>query len=368
MILFIFLFLLIILIVDRFTVINLSPKLLFNQAKYKQFSELGDELRGSHYVMNRLTETRNVNIRYFPQQNFFLLSDIENNGQFHLIKIDCKGENIFELNFKEKNAFNFVEAINCFVIGANGIYDCSADKPVAVPFSEVFNRDKNITPEEWENIFKERYQTADIVLYGWHTDMENAQCVYFRNEGKWTKLYSFLNDGPMYVFAEGPKIECKIGNKRIPHKWQEEHFLKDVAKATYSNELRYTDEYITPYNSDFSFFPDQKLKYQPFGALNTLAFAKENYTTEGYYNPGIPNTFYGTGYYELNMGNDVLNFRTVAYQHNGIGESTQSDIYLFSLPLNYVEKSEVGFVTYDYSTNFHENGKKGVYVIKKNSK
>lgn len=351
--------------VDRCTVINLSPKLLINSAKYKTFPQLDNDLHWGKFSMYRATETGNVNIRYFPQNNFFLLSNFGTNGYFHVIKINSVGNNVFELKFDEKDPFKFVEAINCFVIGADGIYDFSADKPVALPFTEVLNRDKNIAPKQWEQIFEQKYSTADIVLYGWHTDLANAQCVYFRNEGKWTKLYTFLDAGPMYVYAEGPKIECKINNKKIPHKWQEEHFLKDVAKATYSNELRHTDDYITPYNSDFSFFPDQALQYKSKGEIKTLAFSKETYTTEGYYNPGIPNTFYGTGYYELNLDNNVLNFKTVAYKHNGIGESTQSDIYLFSLPLNFADKSEVVFLTYDYSTNFHENGKKGVYIIKK---
>ena len=341
--------------VDRFTVINLSPKLLFNHAKYKQFPLLEDGLNCGKFSMYRATETGNVNIRYFPQQNFFLLSNFESNGYFNSIKIDSAGNHVFELKFDGQDAFNFVEAINCFVIGADSIYDFSAENPVALPFSEVFNRDKNITPKRWEQIFEQQYSTADIVLYGWHTDLANAQCVYFRNEGKWTKLYTFLDAGPMYVYAEGSKIECKIRNKKIPHKWQEEHYLKDPARATYSNELRHTDDYITPFNSDFSFFPDQALQYKSKGELKILAFSKETYTTEGYFNPGIPNTFYGTGYYELNVDNDLLNFKTVAYKHNGIGESTQSDIYLFCLPLNFANKSEVVFLTYDYSTNFHEN-------------
>ncbi|MCX3266638.1 hypothetical protein OQZ29_17910 [Pedobacter agri] len=363
MYLFIFILIIIILVIDRCTVINLSPKLLFTN--YKKFPELNDGLKSDKYAMYRATETANVNIRYFPQNNFFLLSNFQTNGYFHIIKIDPNGENVFELKFEGKDAFKFVESINCFVIGADGIYDFSAVKPLSLPFNEVLNRDKNLAPKEWEQIFEQKYSTADIVLYGWHTDLENAQCVYFRNDGKWTKLYTFLNAGPMYVYAEGSKIECKIKGRKIPHKWHEEHFLKDPARATYSNELRHTDDYITPYNSDFSFFPDQALKYEAFGALKTLAFSKETYTTEGYYNPGIPNTFYGTAYYELNVHNEVFNFKTVGYKHNGIGAITQSDIYLFGLPLNFANKSDVGFLAYDYSTNFHENGKKGIYVIRK---
>lgn len=360
----IFILLIIIFGLDRCTVINLSPKLLFNGAKYKQFPQLENGLRYGKFSVFRATETSNAKICYFPEKNFFLLSSFENNGFFNSIKIDSAGNNVFEFKSNEKDPFKFVEAINGFVIGANSIYDFSSEDPVALPFSEVLNRDENISPKNWEKIFEQKYLSADIVLYGWHTDLANAQCVYFRNEGKWTKLYTFLNAGPMYVYAEGSKIECKIKNKKIPHKWQEEHYLKDLAKATYSNELRQTDEYITPYNSDFSFFPDQALQYKPKGELKILAFSKETYTTEGYYNPGIPNTFYGTAYYELHVAEDVLSFKTVAYKNNGIGEKPQSDIYIFSLPSNFADKSEVVFLTYDYSTNFHENKKKGAYVIK----
>lgn len=356
----IFLLFIIIFVVDKCTVINLSPKLLFKRAAYKQFPELQDGLKWGRFSLYRVTQTNNVKIRYFPKKNFFLVSDFKGLGNFNPVKIDSVGNKVFELNLNEKHPFKFLEAINCFAIGADGIYDLSADDPVAMPFIEVLNRNKDIAPEQWIEIFEKMYQSADTVLYVWHSDIQSAQSVLFRIDDKWTKLYDYK-----FIYTGGSKTNCEINRKIIPQKWQEEHFLKDVENATYSNQHRFTDSYITPYNSDHSFFPDQQLEYPVAGELKTLAFSKEMYTQEGYMNPGIPSAFYGTGYYELNIDNDILHFKTVASRRNSIGEAVQTDLHLFGLPLAFAKKTTVRFLTYDYGINVHENGKKGVYVIKK---
>lgn len=360
MFLYIFLLIIVIFAIDKCTVINLSPKLLFKRSAYKQYPELQDGLKWGKFSMYRATQTSNVNIRYFPQKNFFLVSNFKGLGNFNPIKIDSAGNKVFELDVNEKHPFKFLEAINCFVIGADGVYDLSADDPVAVPFTEVLNRNKDIAPEKWIGIFEKMYHSADIVLYVWYNDIQSAQSVLFRIDGKWTKLYDY-----MFIYTSGSKTSCKINRKIIPQKWQEEHFLKDVENATYSNQHRHTDSYITPYNSDKSFFPDQQLEYTVAGELKTLAFSKEMYTSEGYVNPGIPSAFYGTGYYKLNIDNDILHFKTVACNHNSIAEDIETHLHLFGLPLAFTKKSEVRFLTYDYGTNIHENGKKGVYVIRK---
>ncbi len=359
MLLSILLIIIILFVIDKCTVINLSPKLLFNQNKYKKFPELNDGLQCDKFSIERATQTSNAGIQYFPKKNFFLINNL------NPIKIDSIGNKVFELDIEKQHTFNFLEIINCFVVGIDSIYDFSDDKSTSKPFNEVLNKDKSIKSEKWTQIFEQLYQSSDIVLYGWRTEFNSAQCVYFHAEGKWTKLYLFDNLGSIYIFSEGSKTKCKIKGKEIPHKWYETHYLKDVKKAKYSNEYRYTDSYITPYNIDVSFFPDQKLKYQSIGEIKTLAFSKEAYTTEGYLNPGIPSAFYGTGYYELTTDNATLSFRTIAYKNNGLAESIQTDTYLFSLPEAFANKSEVCFLSYDYSTNFHENNKKGVYVIKK---
>ncbi|ULT25861.1 hypothetical protein KUH03_02410 [Sphingobacterium sp. E70] len=105
------------------------------------------------------------------------------------------------------------------------------------------------------------------------------------------------------------------------------------------------------------------MDYTNKGKVKTQAFAKETYTTEGYLNPGIPNEFYGTAYYDLAIENTVLNFKTVANRAS-FGGNIETYLHVFELPAKYAAKSNVRFLTYDYSTNFHENKKQGVYIIK----
>ncbi|WP_316735693.1 hypothetical protein [Pedobacter aquatilis] len=343
------------------TVVNLSPTLLFNGGKFKQFPELQNNLQAKTFSIYRTTQTREASIKYYPTKNFFVIFNYEE-GLVNPIKIDGVGNKVFELELREKQGFDFLDMINCFVIGKTGIYDLSEEKPVYETFSEVHNQDGNFTKKDWVERFGNLYKTNDIVLYSIRTENNSISAAYFKQNGTWIKLYTpqdFIYPGT------GSEIICKINGKEIPHKWHEEIYLKDVENATYSNENRYTDAYITPYNFDHTFFPEQSLKYPKPGNLKTLAFAKEDYTTEGYYNPGIPNHFYGTGYYGLEIDNDILNFKTVASKAN-FGGKLETDLHLFGLPEKFANRSSVRFLSYDYGTNFHENNTKGVYVIKKN--
>ncbi|TDO20941.1 hypothetical protein CLV32_3578 [Pedobacter duraquae] len=351
----------VIIVLDKLTTINVSPGLFIHYNQYKKYPELQNGLSSDKHLLYRATQTSNAEILYFPKKNFFLINNFKQLGYYNPIKIDAKGNKIFELNVDEYSQFKFLETINCFAIGADAIYDISADHPTPLPYDKVLNKDDSMQSNQWDEIFEENYQLADIVLYGWHTDQNSAQCVYFQIAGKWTKLYT-ATYSPIY--AEGSEIKCKINDKIVPHKWHEVHFLKDVYKSIYSNSLRFKDSYISIYNSDFTFFPDQSLKYKDSGKIKTEAFAKEIFTTEGYFNPGIPSNFYGTAYYKLNLHDDILHFKTVAYQRNGFGQSPQTDLHLFQLPEIFAQKSAVCFLAYDYSTNYHENGKKGIYVIK----
>lgn len=354
----------IVFIVQSCTVINLSPKLLLNKSTYNKFPELGDGLEWGKFKMNRITETSGVNLRYFPKKNFFLVSNYKSLEEFNPIKIDSRGNTVFQLNLYKRKDVDFIDAINCFVIVAKGIYDFSEDKPTAVPFSKVLNKDNALRSEEWVQTFETHYQKADIVLYGWITEMQSAQCVYFQTAGKWTKLYAFDSSGPSFIYPDGSKIKCKIKGKEIPEKLYEEHFLKDATKQTYSNEHRYTDDYITPYNSaESTFFTDQALQYQTVGNIKMLAFSKETSTSDGYMNPGIPTLFYGTAFYEMNFDGNILHFKNNAIKDNGFGEKVETDLYVFSLPEKFLDKSAVSFLTYDYGINVNENVKKGVYVI-----
>lgn len=355
MVIYIAIILLAYVVVQNCSVINLSPRLLWNKAKYKKFAELQEKLHWDNFLMYRVTQNSNDGIRYFPEKNFFIIS-----SSSYFIKIDQAGNKVFELGNNQN--VKFLDAINCYVITADGIYDFSKENPSVEHFAEILNKDNTISDKVWaEDFFGKFYDRADAVLFSFHTESADREVVYFRHNGKWIKLYTPKSSS--FIYAEGSEIRCKINREQILPKWQDEHFLKDIQNATYSNQLRYTDAYITPFNSDNTFFPDQKLEYTQKGKIKTLAFEKETYTTEGYINPGIPNQFYGTAYYDLEIENTVLNFKTVADKAS-FGGNIETYLHVFELPAKYAPKSNVRFLTYDYSTNFHENKTTGVYVIK----
>lgn len=363
MIIFLILILVAGLFIEGCTVINLSPKLLFNSSKYKKFPVLDDGLQADNFLIQRITQSSNNEIRYFPEKNFFMVLASNKAGHFNPIKIDSMGKKVFGLAITEKPSLGqTIEIINCFVIAPNQICDFSSENPTAEPFTEVLNKENTFSEKDWVERFGSLYNTSDIVLYSYRSDLPTASVVYFQKQGKWIKLYTSTNHH--FIYAKSDQVVCEINNEEISHKWHEEVYLKDVQNNTYSNVHRYTDDYITPFNSNGTFFPNQMLKYSQSATLKALAFTKEAYTSEGYYNPGIPVQFYGTGYYALNIENSVLNFKTIASKEAFFGK-VETDLHLFELPSKYANHSDVRFLSYDYGTNYYENGKKGVYVIRK---
>ena len=351
----------VIFVIEGCTTINLSPKLLINKSEYEKFPNLDNGLEFGKYEMERIAKTNGAELSYFPQNNFFLISSDSKPGTYNPVKIDNLGRKVFELSFDEQSDFKLLDYMNGFVIGANAIYDFSADSPKEEEFYELLNKEKNIDPNNWVKQFEDHYRSADIVLYSQHTELVSAQCVYFRIAGKWTKLYEFNHPGRQFIYPDGAKIKCRINDVEMPPKLNEEHFLKDVQQESYSNYLRYSDDYI---KRDNKTFPDQALNYKQVGTISTLAFSKEASTNDGY-SLGIPNTFYGTAYYKLSIDSNILNFKTVAFKFIGLKEKVQTSMYLFSLPEKFSAKTSVSFLTYDYGTNFYDNGKKGIYVLRR---
>lgn len=351
-------------ILQRCTRMNLSPKLLWNHAKYKQFPELQNGLQWGDFTLYRITESSSGEITYYPEKNFFLIFNSSKAGHFNQIKIDNRGNKTFELDFPENHPFGLLGAINSYVIGIDSIYDLSADYPVAASFSEVLNKKTDFSNKDWVETFGRLYSASDIVIYSHISDLPNAGAAYFRMQGKWTKLYSSDKDNFIYA-GTGTKITCKINGKEIPPKYDDEpHYLKDVQNATYSNALHYTDDYITPFNGDSSFFPDQAFTYPQAGVIKTLAFEKIHGESDGYNPLNIPVRFYGMGYYALEIDNHILDFKTIGCKEI-FGGKLNTDLYVFGLPEQYIAENDVRFLMYAYSTNSHDNNKKGIYIIKK---
>ena len=67
----------------------------------------------------------------------------------------------------------------------------------------------------------------------------------------------------------------------------------------------------------------------------------------------------------MNFDGAILNLKNNATKSLGLGENLQTDMYVLSLPEKFLNKSAVSFLTYDYEINVNENGKRGVYVIRR---
>lgn len=368
-------------VLQSFTTLNLSPGLVLNSSKYKRFSELSDGVEWGAYRLDRITgDTLNssahkknnfssVNsIRYFPENNFYLVFDYRMSEGFNLIKIDSLGRKVEDYNIKEIRSFDFIMIDqNGIVATENQVYDLTKDEFNPRKFEKVLNQKNELDLEEWIDTFKKLYKESENVLYSQYSDKQDERSlVYFYHKSRWIKLYMLRS--PMMYYNSDLGMAIQINQKVFEPKYgrsYQSYYLKDVQNDVFSNESRSTSEVFNngAYALNNLTPGDAQIDYEATGKLKLLSFRKKDYTDEGYFNPGIPISFYGPGYYELKIGEETLNFQTVASK-TSFRKEYQTDLHLFDLPKEYRHRNKVRFLTYDYHTNFLDNGKKGVYIIR----
>src|SRR5690554_7322249 len=106
MILYIILFFVLCLGIEGCTVMNLSPKLLFNSSKFKQFPVLDDGLQTDKFSIHRITQSSNIEISYFPQKNFFL---IFNRSEEHTSELQSRPHLVCRLLLEKKKKNQLIQ-------------------------------------------------------------------------------------------------------------------------------------------------------------------------------------------------------------------------------------------------------------------
>lgn len=362
-------------ILHNFTLVNLSVKLLFLSSQ--NFPELEDGLENEEVILTRIGKQLKDNkdpeftyvpvfnnIRYFPENNFYLISDY-NASQFY--KVDSLG-NISEAFGSQdisSDQFSLID-VQGLAFTENHVYDINDNQTLGKRFDEILNEDSELSDEKWNSVFKELYQQSSTVIYNSSGDNESQNAiVYFHHKNKWVKLYG--SDGNNVLRKDAKGWSVRIGEEKLYAKYASayrSYYLKDPTLEVFSNTNRTNKEdfHMDRYYSPNREIEETELEYAQVGEVRLKGFKKIEYTTEGYYNPGIPIEFYGVAYYQLKIGDKLLDFRTNATK--SILSKVRSDLYLFGPPKEFENKNTVRFMVYDYHVNLRDNGKKGIYVIR----
>lgn len=361
-------------ILQNFTLINVSVKLLFVSSQ--DYPELQDGLGNETIVFDRiqgrkLDDSKNpesdhlstVNsIAYFPVGDFYVIRDYKH-SKFY--KIDSLGAMTYEFGMEDITSKDFSFIAQGLAFTEKNVYDLREDKPIAQRFEEIGNETLEFTADEWNRTFKKLYAASSAVIYNDRGDLDNQiGIIYFHHQNKWIKLFSLnrntiisQHDKPLNIRLEGEDFYAKH-----PVKYQS-YYLKDSTAQVFSNYTRTSDQDVRTgaHNLPFESIADPELDYPRVGKIRIKGFKKKDYL-DHYLLPKIPVEVYGEAYYQLFIGDKILKFKSNASKT--MFGKVQTDLYVFGPPKEFEHRNKVRFLAYDYSTNFLDNGKKGVYVIR----
>ena len=345
----------ILLVVERFTPVNLASPAFLRPADYDAFPLLKDGVESGSHRLEFLSNPYLAKITYSPEGNFFLVEDR------HFRKLDSNGSEVFSL---EQDGVMVNLPFTHFVVGPSGVYDFSEDPVSITPFTQVLNADsdRTFTQDYWNRVFDQLYAQADSVVYANDLASHIVKLpIYFKIGREWLLLYAW----PDHVDISYSPYELGTGIEDRPAKFSRMVLLKDVKEGLFSYNTHEVRGSYIPHGlsqKDLFHLPEHDLRYRQDASLEMLFFRKQAVSEHVAYT-NLPIIFNGRADHRLRIGEDTLSFWEVAVRH--AFASLRTNLNLFVLPDAYRDRSEVMFLEFRPGNNVDTAGSDGLYVIRR---
>ncbi len=345
----------VLLVVERFTPVNLAPPGFLRPAVYDAYPLLKDGVESEAYRLEPLSNPYRARITYSPEGNFFLVVD----RRFR--KLDGHGRQVFAV---ERDPATVNPPFSPFVVGPSGVYDLSREEVTLQPFVQVLNAaaDRTFTRDTWRAVFDQAYAKADVVVHGGFQSDNSKYASYLRIGGDWVLIYTSLS-------AIDVDHDTDFGTRfpGYPAKFDRMILLRDPQRGLFSHDSRDIRENLPRAASgpgDVTDLPERGLRYRDDVSLETLFFDKDFVSSEIVYT-SIPLTLGGRADYRLRIGEDELNFWEIAVRP--VASPLETNITVFVLPKAYGNRSEVVFLEFNPGSNIDSAGSDGLYVLRRRS-
>ena len=365
--------------IEKCSLINLSTADIFRPKECKNLKGLLDTIKSKNFEIVPLKA--DFPILFDSIRNEFYLSN--KNG---LTKIDAQGNIMFSdglLKEKYTSVFYF-NNFTPYFFSDNGVYDFSGDALKYIPFLPIENLKNEISPTDFNILFEKYYNSAEIVLYDTSNNrttnavnevaIENNYPIYFKIKNDWILMFYqkdyFKSENNIIGQYDLEKFPAKLGNKKLI-------VLKENKNNTYStkkvSEL-INDEYLNTYKDII--LKEKFFDYQTNNDTKIVSYKKESYYSRGSYLalPGwaSESPFLNIAYFQLNFNNDTLFFKEQALKERSNSECT-NEIYLYEIPKKFRNKTKVAFLNNDLNLGAYmdednntvlENKSAGLYLIR----
>ncbi len=279
--------------------------------------------------------------------NFFLLD-----GFRYLKKLDGNGNEIAYIKINKTDDEHIILSdFTHYLFSKNGVYDLSEENIKEVLFKKVINQDRALKHKAWLKLFDEYYNKAQVVVYG--NEQYHNFPIYFRIENEWIKLFTEKGE-PRTKGVDGLML------KGYPAKFTRTVILKDPLKKVFSNTFEEGWGHLYEKGDSIK---NYTFKYSNTSKIKPLFYRKEKIDDLFAYTP-IPNSIFGTAYYQLKVKNDILSFK--AKTSKLIFRGLENHFNWYILPDTCFQNTDVSFLNLLSPSDYQQSGNSnGLYIIKK---
>ena len=334
--------LVLILLLEQCTILNLRSVFVFNKKQYLSYPYLKDGVESENYRIKYISDIY-TQIYYHPEHQFFMLY-----GREGYTKLDAKGKQVFSADRSDSMQNPFLSP---YIFMPNSVYDFTKNQLVEEIFQKVLNEDRDFDKGDWEKEMNRYYNLAQVVIYG--KEFSGGEGwgfpIYFKVKTHWIKLFT-PKDWMRSPNSNG--LERKY--KQFPAKYNQMILLKDI------NLNEHSDNTSPEYRSNYQDSEPYSLTYNTNHKVKRHFYKKEK-VCDHYAYTSIPNSYTATAYYSLKSNGEVLKFK----EHNikPVFLPVQDYLFWYVLPIKYKKDSHVSFIEYRYPINVNESGSKGLYVL-----
>ncbi|QQY83149.1 hypothetical protein JJL45_03910 [Tamlana sp. s12] len=341
----------IVLIIQKCTVLDLSPLALVNKNKYTDYKYLHEGVRNPNTEIVKVSDTPYNTIGYDEKHNYFVVYSDD-----HIHKINSAGVEIFKI---AKHNTSFTE-LGPYIFENDSVYDLTekyigkTEIKEVIPFSIETHHEDNFT-----KLLEQYYHKASAVYYAnvGPYGPEHLK-IYLKTANTWT-LLNILKKG--YTFGESYGGYDNF-LKAFPEKYQRYIYLKNPVNQVYSSRNA-GSETFSSIPDDITLTMEDSLEYPEHKNIKVSYFKKQKVASVIAYT-GIPVSFSGPAYINIKISGNVFKVKEMGHKSAGISFGIQHFISYYMLPKNFEKQSNISFLKIFPSASNLNSGSEGLYVIR----
>lgn len=330
------------LVLDRFTVLNITAPEFLHPAALNDAPVLKDLNGSAGLAIAPVGKSYLSHVTYDPKGDYFIV------GGRDVTKFDNTGRKTF--SYKMEDGAQLAR-FSHFIVTREAVYDLSRPAPAPEPVAEVINggADTSLSNKAWKRMYAEAYAKADTVVTVRDFPGSHKQPSFMRIGGQWLLFYTSPSNARI-----DENWDLGVTIEGFPAKMDRTILLRDPVTRQYagdSHSLRDGEAAL----------PEDALTYRPVGRLKTLRFVKTYVTEEFPYTP-IPQILAGPAWHRLSIGGETMTFRETATRM--VFGAFDSSLAWFILPEPYSAKTKISFLEFRPGNNIDTEGSDGLYIVR----